>query len=100
MDELIETMCKALAAKHYAARFGKPISDPHVQANMQANWRDQEETVRFLLLGIEASGYAVVPVEPTPEMLMKVYIDEGVNHEDAALEWTAMLAARPKVTGP
>lgn len=33
-----ELACRAVAAEHYARRFGKPKNDAHVQINVSANW--------------------------------------------------------------
>jgi hypothetical protein len=42
------------------------------------------------LKALEAAGYAVVPVEPTFEMLRAAATDEGAN------PWLAMIEARPR----
>ncbi len=64
------------------------------------------DIARACLSEIEAAGYAVVPVEPSEEMLKTCWShsvhSEGdgggwINEEDAAENWSAMLAASRKV---
>jgi len=56
---------------------------------------DVGDSLRAVLSAIEAAGYAVVPMKPTLEMVAAIP-DGG----DIYKIWAAMLAARPKVTGP
>lgn len=35
---ILERCARALCARHYAARFGKLVDDPHVQMNVDGNW--------------------------------------------------------------
>ena len=52
MTEMIERICRVKAAKHYAQRFGKPETDPHVVANVESNWNifaaDVRETIEAM----------------------------------------------------
>ena len=105
IDKLIEAVARAL----YDIRQeddGRPL------------WADATEVDRLpwiartenTFAAIEASGYAVVPVEPTYEMLSDA--DSAIPRfepdfeskirmmgvDGAKLAWAAMLAARPKVT--
>jgi hypothetical protein len=43
---MVERVCRQLATKHYAKRFGKPTDDPHVQMNVDGNWNIFEDDVR------------------------------------------------------
>lgn len=65
---------------------------------------------QYVIWGIEAAGYAVVPVEPTEEMrkagkvpTRQIDLGNGTTTlglglgADASSIWSAMLAARPKV---
>ena len=42
MDIVVETVARALSAKHYAERFKKPVDDEHVIMNVENNWRVEE----------------------------------------------------------
>lgn len=55
------------------------------------------EAAKQVIAAIEASGYAVVPKEPTTEMLSALY-DIGSYDILASDAYAAMLSARPKVT--
>ncbi|HJU04964.1 MAG TPA: hypothetical protein VJ692_07390 [Nitrospiraceae bacterium] len=59
MSGMVERVCRIKAAKHYAKRFGKPETDEHVKANVDANWNifvaDVRETVEAMR-------------QPTPEI--------------------------------
>lgn len=55
------------------------------------------EEAAAALAAIEAAGYAVVPKEPTREMLSALY-DIGSYDILASDAYAAMLAAAPKVT--
>lgn len=84
-DKLIEAVAKAVADSD------RMQLDPKVYEPRYLRY------ARAALAAIEASGYAVVPVEPTEAMLKALneyamcagYIPEG---------YTAMLSARPEVT--
>lgn len=56
--EMIERICRAKAAKHYAKRFHKPEADEHVQANVEGNWTvyiaDVRETIEAMREPTEA----------------------------------------------
>ncbi len=47
--KMIERVARAKAARHYAKRFGKPESDPHVQQNVEANWNIFEQDIRHTI---------------------------------------------------
>lgn len=52
-------------------------------------------TLQEAILMLEANGWAVVPVRPTPEMLREGWY--GPQSEDLAAEtWRYMLSATPK----
>ena len=54
------------------------------------------EMADFQLAALAAAGYAVVPVEPTKEMLeaeMRTWVDGGTEIENIVASWHAMLAA-------
>lgn len=55
------------------------------------------EAAKQVIAAIEASGYAVVPKEPTMEMLSALY-DIGSYDILASDAYAAMLADAPKVT--
>lgn len=38
VSEMVERGARRLAARHYAERFGKDESDPHVKSNVDGNW--------------------------------------------------------------
>lgn len=42
------------------------------------------------------NGWMLVPAEPTPEQLLKVYKQTGVSRKELADLWTAMLNAAPQ----
>jgi nucleoside diphosphate kinase len=39
MSYMIERVSRALAAKHYAKRFDRPLDDDHVLMNVNGNWQ-------------------------------------------------------------
>lgn len=45
---------------------------------------------------VVSEGWKLVPMEPTPEQLLKVYKQTGVSRKELADLWTAMLAAAPQ----
>lgn len=47
---LVEKAARALCARHYAKRFNKPESDPHVQINVKENWQIFIEDARVVLV--------------------------------------------------
>lgn len=68
-------------------------------------WNDAEhrepmlEDVRAAITAIEKAGYRLVPLKPTDKM--KAAWSEaypGPDENDCEVEWSAMLAAAPKVT--
>lgn len=57
---IVETVAREIAADHYATRFKKLHDDPHVQMNVDGNWRFIGlPQVRAVLASLEAHGYAV-----------------------------------------
>jgi hypothetical protein len=101
-DELIEIAVAVWLAcvrrEADAAGYGRPIESSE---RMRRN-------IRMLLIGIEAAGYAVVPLEPTAAMQnagADVHTGEkrcGTDYgfeaepEDMGSIYRAMLAARPR----
>ena len=67
-----------------------------------------KRAARNALSAIEANGYRVVPVEPTPEMIKAASVPWGNEVNFTATEfgtyspdqWSAMLSAAPKLTEP
>jgi hypothetical protein len=61
--------------------------------------RRLDDATHAALAAIRAAGWAVVPVEPTREMLdaaERAYPDDGLGFEDMCrAEWAAMIAAAP-----
>jgi len=91
-DELIEAVAKAICRENLIST--KQPDDPET---MGYYWKSFQGEARAALTAIEAVGYAVVPVHPTREMAYAAPDSlEGVAVEDI---YTAMLSARPKVTG-
>jgi hypothetical protein len=83
MDELIEAMAKAMVTLARQRRVdGLP-------------YPSRLEEARAAYAAIEATGYAVVPKEPTPAMFEAGGIHPWGRYADS---WRAMLAAAPKVT--
>ena len=58
----LERAARAVAARHYAKRFGKPASDPHVVMNANGNWGIFVDDART---AIEAY-VAAVPADAAP----------------------------------
>lgn len=46
---IVEAWARKLAEEHYADRFQKPIDDPHVQMNVDANWHRFASDVRLTM---------------------------------------------------
>jgi hypothetical protein len=61
VTEMIERICRAKAAKHYAKRFGKPETDRHVLVNVDSNWNIFENEVRETIEAMRD-----LPEEPGP----------------------------------
>ena len=74
---------------------------PHL-AGMEQARAEYARCIRAVLVAIEASGYAVVPKEPTEEMMSKArnsIYDFGLTSSDRVKRiYAAMLSAAPKVT--
>ena len=102
MDELLEAMARVLAVAEARRRFkwtpeGK-ILDEMVPGFLPAG--------RAALSAISAAGWAVVPKEPTAEMLHEagievrkpaMTIEPSRGRGDIDVAYRAMLAAAPKV---
>ena len=57
--KLDEHLARVEASHHYAKRFGKPASDPHVRENVDANWNLFEDSVDRLLDELAKLGIAL-----------------------------------------
>jgi hypothetical protein len=80
MTTLIEMMAKAIDQSDEAVG-----GERHMEY-----WHD---LARAALAAIEAAGYRVVPVQPTPDMLFELY-----DRANTTKAYADMLAAAPKVT--
>jgi len=98
-DELIEAVAKAICRENLIST--KQPDDPET---MGYYWKSFQGEARAALTAIEAAGYAVVPVEPTSEMIAAgIFAETIVGPGD--VKWKApvnsiyltMLSARPKV---
>lgn len=91
---LIEAVARAILAERYQLENGRlntNISWETIDENTRVRYLDQ---ARAALQSIEASGYAIVPVEPTEDML-----DAPDWRADAGKgAYAALLSARPRVT--
>ena len=96
-DKLIEAVAKALFDTIHREHRGDAW--PTTRDDVRDGWRKQ---ARSALSAIEASGYAVVPKEPTEKMISSArnhIYDLGLTSSDRVTRiYAAMLAARPKVT--
>ena len=87
VDELVEAISEAIyKSSHAIVDYGQPLLE------------NPDECARAALTAIEASGWAVVPMEMTPEMNEAGYQANLVANYGARRSWSAMLAAAPKVT--
>lgn len=59
---------------------------------------EAHQIAKVALSAIEASGYRLVPVEPTEKMLTMAFAEALVPSGDAIPCYHAMLAAAPKIT--
>jgi hypothetical protein len=88
MSEMVERICRAKAAKHYAKRFGKPETDPHVLANVEGNWNIFAGEVRETIAAMR---------EPTRAMLKAENVHPSCHMCGGHLEgWQAMIDAALK----
>lgn len=92
-DALIEAVAKASCDNVYQ-RHGLPSPWPHLPADIRDAWTS---SARAALAAIEAQGFRVVPVEPTPTMYGAA-LEDLVPAADAHAAWSAMLSAAPKIT--
>lgn len=95
-DKLIEAVAKALVEANMAATKQVPI--PGEVAYYVNSYKRE---ARAVFAAIEASGYAVVPKEPTEAMTEAGYaLDKYGDKWPADMDdiWKAMLVAAPKVT--
>lgn len=115
-DKLIEAVAKAICQsamdENEVARKTPmaPLAFSRNTAGDQELWAIFETDAAAVLAAIEASGFVVVPKEPTEEMLSDA--DSAIPRfepdvetkirmmgvDGAKLAWDAMLAAAPKVT--
>ena len=84
-DELIEAVARAICRQHLLVT-RQPDDDKTVAAYLASFVRE----ARAAIAAIEASGFVVVPLQATPEML-----NAGRMFQPS---YAAMLSARPKVT--
>lgn len=91
-DKLIEAVAEAIHAQE-AVRIGKTRAWSSETTDEQDLWLGD---ARAALAAIEASGYRVVPKEPTEAMLKHAKAWGSVGGERVI--WDAMLAAATKVT--
>lgn len=88
-DEVVEALRQSLRQWKMYAEF----EEDRDLSTEQSPEADLFRIARAALLAIEASGHAVVPMEPTQEM-----IRAGGPHATSPSCYDAMLSARPRVT--
>lgn len=100
-DKLIDAVVNAISEIERAGEpdtiAGTPRKALWHLAGMEQARAEYARCIRAVLVAIEAAGYAVVPVEPTAEMMSEI---SGVmiGSYDAREAYLAMLAVAPKVT--
>lgn len=102
-DKIIDAVVNAICEIERAGEPGTIAGPPPRKAlwhlaGMEQARAEYARCIRAVLVAIEASGYAVVPVEPTEAMLASAFSEALVPAGDAIACYAAMLAASPKVT--
>ena len=97
-DKLIEAVAKAICQSNIDANSApKPNSVGFFRTTIDGPlWMSFTPDAQIVLAAIEASGYRVVPKEPTEAMIKHAKAWGMVGGERVI--WDAMLAAAPKVT--
>ena len=89
-SQLIGDMAQAIGAAIWPGEHGT-----------QAQWRRVERAAVAALLSIEACGFRVVPVTPTPKMREATRDHANQSYiEDGYWAWEIMLNVAPKVVTP
>lgn len=68
----------------------------HIIQGQFETWQAARSAARRAPAAPVPQGWKPVPMEPTPEQLLKVYKQTGVSRKELADLWTAMLAAAPQ----
>lgn len=99
MGKVVEIMARDAAVRHYADRFGKPVSDPHVLMNAEGNWRVLYATeFEYAVAALEARGFVVVEraalIQPLREWVRKRF-GPWITWRTAQAAVTTILAKEP-----
>jgi hypothetical protein len=101
-DELVEISARGLARQLVLDNLRRDgISRPEdwIESVVDQSWVYHRNNATVALSALEAAGYAVVPLEPTPEM-MRAAVDIPFMEGDAGTryyrQWLAMISARPR----